>query len=158
MNWLWSTPREEIQKIYTELEALLADGVITLAVEATYPINEYAAAISHSAASGPNGKEVPSHSRRLRGHLSRVVRRLASGHAPHTTPSLELRSEALGYSHATTERPLHGFGSVPGEILHCAVVQVRMDRLCRCGRSSPRREPALLRAVMAPMVTSGRPA
>jgi NADPH:quinone reductase-like Zn-dependent oxidoreductase len=54
--WLANTPADTVVQTYRELAALVADGTLSAPVEATYPLQEYRAAIGHAARSERNGK------------------------------------------------------------------------------------------------------
>ncbi|MGW7385563.1 zinc-dependent alcohol dehydrogenase family protein [Streptomyces sp. NPDC054794] len=56
LNWLRDTPRERLERIYTELTGLVEEGVIGAAVEATYPLEEFRAALAHAQQAGRSGK------------------------------------------------------------------------------------------------------
>jgi NADPH:quinone reductase-like Zn-dependent oxidoreductase len=56
LNWLRDTPRERLERIYTELAGLVEEGVIGAAVEATYPLEEFRAALEHAQQTGRSGK------------------------------------------------------------------------------------------------------
>jgi NADPH:quinone reductase-like Zn-dependent oxidoreductase len=56
INWIRNAPREEIERTYAELAALVAEGVLTSAVEATYPLEEYKEAFAHARRPGRSGK------------------------------------------------------------------------------------------------------
>ncbi|BBZ25888.1 oxidoreductase/dehydrogenase [Mycolicibacterium madagascariense] len=55
-NWLSSAPAEEIDRVYTELVDLVADGVLTTPVEAAYPLSDHTAAIDRARTYGRSGK------------------------------------------------------------------------------------------------------
>ncbi|MFI5891391.1 zinc-dependent alcohol dehydrogenase family protein [Actinoplanes sp. NPDC051513] len=55
-NWLAATPRAEIERVYAELAALVADGTLHVPVEATYPLDQYERALDHAARPGRSGK------------------------------------------------------------------------------------------------------
>jgi len=55
-HWLDSTPPAKINETYRELAALVADGTLAAPVDATYPLEEYRAAITRAQASGRHGK------------------------------------------------------------------------------------------------------
>jgi NADPH:quinone reductase-like Zn-dependent oxidoreductase len=48
LNWLQNTPRTELERIYGELAQLVADGVLSSWVEATYPLDRYGEALAHA--------------------------------------------------------------------------------------------------------------
>ncbi|MFF4600847.1 zinc-dependent alcohol dehydrogenase family protein [Amycolatopsis sp. NPDC001319] len=56
INWIRSSPREEIQRVYSELADLVAKGVLSANVEATYQIEDYQAAFDHARKPGRAGK------------------------------------------------------------------------------------------------------
>ena len=56
LNWLRDTPRERLERVYADLADLIGQGVIGAAVEATYPLDEYRAALQHAQQSGRSGK------------------------------------------------------------------------------------------------------
>ncbi len=56
INWLRHSPRAEIEAVYRELEALVADGTLKAPVEATYPLEEYQTAFEHARRAGRGGK------------------------------------------------------------------------------------------------------
>jgi hypothetical protein len=56
LNWLRDTSHERLERIYAELVDLAGQGVISAAVEATYPLAEYPAAVRHAQRSGRSGK------------------------------------------------------------------------------------------------------
>jgi trans-2-enoyl-CoA reductase len=53
---LSNTARPQIQALYDELLARLADGTLNVPVEATYPIEEIQAALKHAGRAGRSGK------------------------------------------------------------------------------------------------------
>jgi NADPH:quinone reductase-like Zn-dependent oxidoreductase len=53
---LTSMARPEIEKLYAELGARVADGTIHVEIEATYPIEEIKAALAHAEQEGRSGK------------------------------------------------------------------------------------------------------
>jgi NADPH:quinone reductase-like Zn-dependent oxidoreductase len=55
-NWLASAPSDEIDRVYSELVDLVADGVLTTPVEAAYPLSDHAAAIDRARTYGRSGK------------------------------------------------------------------------------------------------------
>ncbi|TXI49389.1 zinc-dependent alcohol dehydrogenase family protein [Mycolicibacter arupensis] len=55
-HWLKSAPAEEIDRVYTELIGLVADGVLRTPVEATYALSQHVEAISHARRYGRDGK------------------------------------------------------------------------------------------------------
>ena len=56
VNWVRDAPREELEAVYAELSGLVEDGVLSAAVEATYPIEQYQEAIAHARRTGRGGK------------------------------------------------------------------------------------------------------
>jgi NADPH:quinone reductase-like Zn-dependent oxidoreductase len=56
LNWIRDTPRDQLEKIYGELAALVQQGVISAPVEATYPLDQYQAALVHAQQTGRSGK------------------------------------------------------------------------------------------------------
>jgi NADPH:quinone reductase-like Zn-dependent oxidoreductase len=56
LNWIRNTPRERLERIYAELAELVAEGAIGAAVEATYPLGQFRAALAHAQQSGRHGK------------------------------------------------------------------------------------------------------
>jgi NADPH:quinone reductase-like Zn-dependent oxidoreductase len=54
--WLHRTPRDAVAQTYHELAALVADGTLSAAVEATYALADYREAIAHAARRDRNGK------------------------------------------------------------------------------------------------------
>ncbi|TCN37557.1 NADPH:quinone reductase-like Zn-dependent oxidoreductase [Kribbella orskensis] len=56
VNWLNNASREELEQTYTELAALVADGVLRAEVEATYPLAEFRKALDHARQGGRSGK------------------------------------------------------------------------------------------------------
>lgn len=56
VNWLRTAPRAEIETVYAELSALVEQGVVSAAVEAVYPLTEYAEAFDRARASQRAGK------------------------------------------------------------------------------------------------------
>lgn len=55
-HWLSSASAEEIDRVYTELVDLVADGVLTTPVEAAYPLSDHATAIDRARTYGRGGK------------------------------------------------------------------------------------------------------
>jgi NADPH:quinone reductase-like Zn-dependent oxidoreductase len=55
-NWVATTPRPEIERVFAELAALAADGIIHTPVEARYPLSQYRDALQHAARTSRNGK------------------------------------------------------------------------------------------------------
>ncbi|WP_181434580.1 MULTISPECIES: alcohol dehydrogenase catalytic domain-containing protein [unclassified Curtobacterium] len=55
-NWLTSTPRSEVVRVYTELAALAAAGVLPTRVDSTYPLDEVDAAVGRARSGGRDGK------------------------------------------------------------------------------------------------------
>jgi NADPH:quinone reductase-like Zn-dependent oxidoreductase len=58
INWIRNAPREEIERTYATLADLVADGVLTAPVEATYSLDEYQEAFAHARKPGRAGKVV----------------------------------------------------------------------------------------------------
>ena len=56
VNWVRQTPRKEIEQTYAELADLVEQGVLHAAVEATYPIAQYRAALAHAQQPQRSGK------------------------------------------------------------------------------------------------------
>jgi NADPH:quinone reductase-like Zn-dependent oxidoreductase len=56
VNWLHDTPREELERTYSELAGLVAKGVLSTEVEATYPLAEFRKALEHARQQGRSGK------------------------------------------------------------------------------------------------------
>ncbi|GAB2612856.1 zinc-dependent alcohol dehydrogenase family protein [Kribbella endophytica] len=56
VNWLSTASKAELDKTYTELAALVASGVLSLEVGATYPLADYRKAWDHARESGRSGK------------------------------------------------------------------------------------------------------
>ncbi|QYN24477.1 zinc-dependent alcohol dehydrogenase family protein [Amycolatopsis sp. DSM 110486] len=56
INWIRTAPREEIQRVYGELADLVAKGVLSAKVEATYQLEDYQAAFDHARKPGRAGK------------------------------------------------------------------------------------------------------
>jgi NADPH:quinone reductase-like Zn-dependent oxidoreductase len=56
INWIRNAPRAEIEKTYSELADLVARGVLTVPVEATYALEQYREAFAHARTSGRAGK------------------------------------------------------------------------------------------------------
>ncbi|MEV4754511.1 zinc-dependent alcohol dehydrogenase family protein [Micromonospora sp. NPDC049559] len=54
--WIRDTPRPEKERIYAELTELAEKGVISVPVEATYPLHQYREAFAHAAREGRSGK------------------------------------------------------------------------------------------------------
>src|SRR5262249_57025148 len=48
LNWIRDTPRERLERVYAELAALVEDGGLGAVVEATYPLDQYQAALRHA--------------------------------------------------------------------------------------------------------------
>jgi NADPH:quinone reductase-like Zn-dependent oxidoreductase len=48
LGWIENTPRTELERIYGELAQLVADGVLSSRVEATYPLDRYGEALAHA--------------------------------------------------------------------------------------------------------------
>jgi NADPH:quinone reductase-like Zn-dependent oxidoreductase len=55
-NWLRNAPRIEIQELYQKLAGLVADGLLSAAVENVYPLDQFKEAIDRSLKSNRNGK------------------------------------------------------------------------------------------------------
>ena len=55
LRWIRLTPRERLERIYAELAELVAQGILTAAVEATYPLERYREALAHAARSQRSG-------------------------------------------------------------------------------------------------------
>jgi NADPH:quinone reductase-like Zn-dependent oxidoreductase len=56
LNWLRTTSRERLEDIYGELAQLVADGVISAEVEATYPLDQFPVALAHAQRPARSGK------------------------------------------------------------------------------------------------------
>lgn len=56
INWLRTADRAEIESTYRELAELVRTGELTVPVEATYPLADYAAAFKHASAGERSGK------------------------------------------------------------------------------------------------------
>jgi NADPH:quinone reductase-like Zn-dependent oxidoreductase len=56
INWVRDAPRQEIEETYAELAGLVEQGVLTAAVEATYPIERYREALAHAQRPKRSGK------------------------------------------------------------------------------------------------------
>ena len=56
LSWIQNTPRERLEQVYAELAELVANGDLATAVEATYPLDEYAKAMQHAQENGRTGK------------------------------------------------------------------------------------------------------
>ncbi|OKI49286.1 zinc-dependent alcohol dehydrogenase family protein [Micromonospora sp. CB01531] len=56
LNWIQQTPRNDLERIYTELAELVAQRVISATVEATYPLRQYREALAHAGQQGRSGK------------------------------------------------------------------------------------------------------
>lgn len=56
INWIRNAPREEIERVYTELAGLVAEGVLGSTVEATYALEDYQAAFDHARTPERSGK------------------------------------------------------------------------------------------------------
>jgi NADPH:quinone reductase-like Zn-dependent oxidoreductase len=48
LHWIRDTTRDRLEAIYRELAELVAQGVISAEVEATYPLDEYQVALAHA--------------------------------------------------------------------------------------------------------------
>jgi NADPH:quinone reductase-like Zn-dependent oxidoreductase len=58
VNWLQNSTPEEIASTYGELAELVAQGVLSAEVEASYPVAEYREALDHARRAGRTGKIV----------------------------------------------------------------------------------------------------
>jgi NADPH:quinone reductase-like Zn-dependent oxidoreductase len=56
LHWIRDTPRDRLEEIYRELAALIAQGVISSEVEATYPLDAYHVALAHAQRTARSGK------------------------------------------------------------------------------------------------------
>ncbi len=56
INWIRNAPRTEVQEIYQKLGDLVADGLLSAAVEHVYPLEQFKEAFEHSLRSSRNGK------------------------------------------------------------------------------------------------------
>lgn len=56
LNFLRDTPRPELERIYGELAALVEQGVLSTAIEATYPLDQYREALGHAGRQERSGK------------------------------------------------------------------------------------------------------
>ena len=56
LHWIRDTPHERLEAIYRELVELVAQGVISAEVEATYPLAEYHDALAHAQRTERSGK------------------------------------------------------------------------------------------------------
>jgi NADPH:quinone reductase-like Zn-dependent oxidoreductase len=56
LNWVQTTPREKLERVYGELAELVAQGVLGTEVEATYPLGEYRDALAHAGRQQRTGK------------------------------------------------------------------------------------------------------
>ncbi|PIB04180.1 MULTISPECIES: zinc-dependent alcohol dehydrogenase family protein [Streptomyces] len=56
LNWIRDTPREKLERVYAELAELAEQGVVSAAVEATYPLDQYQAALAHAQRTERSGK------------------------------------------------------------------------------------------------------
>ncbi|WP_329459620.1 zinc-dependent alcohol dehydrogenase family protein [Streptomyces sp. NBC_01497] len=56
LNWIRTTPRAELERIYAELAELVEQDVINATVEATYPLAKHQEALAHAARTGRTGK------------------------------------------------------------------------------------------------------
>jgi NADPH:quinone reductase-like Zn-dependent oxidoreductase len=56
INWIRKAPRQEIETVYGKLAGLVSDGTLHASVDATYSIDDYKQATTHSLQSGRNGK------------------------------------------------------------------------------------------------------
>ena len=50
------TPRERLERVYAELADLISQGAIGAVIEATYPLDQYQAALRHAQQTGRSGK------------------------------------------------------------------------------------------------------
>lgn len=57
-QWFETASVDERNAVYEVVAALIADGVINVAVEAAYPLSEVKAAVAHAAAAGRKGKVI----------------------------------------------------------------------------------------------------
>ncbi|GAA0462469.1 trans-2-enoyl-CoA reductase [Paractinoplanes deccanensis] len=57
-NWIAAAPREEIERVYADVTALIAEGVLRTEIAAEYALADYARAIEHASAPGRTGKVV----------------------------------------------------------------------------------------------------
>jgi len=55
-NWLRDTPRERLERVYAELADLIGQGAIGAVIEATYPLDQYQAALRHAQETGRSEK------------------------------------------------------------------------------------------------------
>jgi NADPH:quinone reductase-like Zn-dependent oxidoreductase len=55
-KWFVDTPPAQIAALYRELAAMVADGTLTVKVEAVYPIRRIKEAVAHAARGGRSGK------------------------------------------------------------------------------------------------------
>ena len=55
-NWLRDTPRERLERVYAELADLISQDAIGAVIEATYPLDQYQAALRHAQQTGRSGK------------------------------------------------------------------------------------------------------
>jgi NADPH:quinone reductase-like Zn-dependent oxidoreductase len=56
LSWLRTTPRERLEQIYGELAELVAQGVTGADIEATYPLEQFSAALAHAQRPARSGK------------------------------------------------------------------------------------------------------
>ncbi|GIF49298.1 NADPH:quinone reductase-like Zn-dependent oxidoreductase [Asanoa ferruginea] len=56
LNWVQTTPREKLERVYGELADLVAQGVLGTEVEATYPLTQYREALAHAGQQQRTGK------------------------------------------------------------------------------------------------------
>jgi NADPH:quinone reductase-like Zn-dependent oxidoreductase len=56
INWIRNAPRAEIQELYHKLGDLVADGLLSAAVEHVYPLVQFKEAFEHSLRSSRDGK------------------------------------------------------------------------------------------------------
>ncbi|WP_367870667.1 zinc-binding dehydrogenase [Luteolibacter sp. Populi] len=55
-KWIESAPHEELVEVYARLAEMMASGELSMPVEATFPLNDFAKAIEALAVPGRNGK------------------------------------------------------------------------------------------------------
>jgi NADPH:quinone reductase-like Zn-dependent oxidoreductase len=56
LNWLRDTPRERLERVYSELSELVEQGAMGAVVEATYPLDQYQKALQHAQQNARAGK------------------------------------------------------------------------------------------------------
>jgi NADPH:quinone reductase-like Zn-dependent oxidoreductase len=56
INWIRDAPRTEVEATYRELVDLIAEGQLSVPVEATYPLEDYKSAFEHAMAGERTGK------------------------------------------------------------------------------------------------------